>query len=59
MGVCKLVEGEGLTLEILDQKYRAKVVWQHDGKFGLSFEGSISPETVSALNKTGDDWVIY
>lgn len=55
----KLVIGEEVTLQILDQKVRAKIAWERDGKIGLSFDGSLSPETVSVLNKTGDDWVIY
>jgi hypothetical protein len=54
-----LAEGDEVTLQILDHKVSAKVVWESDGKIGLSFDGSLSPETVAALNKTGDDWVIY
>lgn len=55
----KLAEGEDVTIEILDHKVSAKVAWASDGKIGLAFDGSLSAETVTALNQTGDDWVIY
>jgi hypothetical protein len=54
-----LVEGDEVTLEIPNHKVAAKVVWLRDGRIGLSFDDSIPAETISALNKTGDDWVIY
>ncbi len=54
-----LVKGEEVTLQILDHKVSAKVTWERDGEVGLSFDGSISPDTISALNKTGDSWIIY
>jgi hypothetical protein len=54
-----LILGEEVTLEILDQTVRAKIVWADDGKIGLSFDGRISADKVSALNKTGENWVIY
>ena len=42
----KLTEGEEVTIEILDHKVSAKVAWASDGKIGLSFDGSLSAETV-------------